>query len=433
MADEHQRLLSKSGYRDYFREDIKIPIIYSPKYNITLFGIEKLHPFDSTKYAKVHDRLIELGTIPRNGFAEPTKPSEEILKIVHTERYLNSLKWSLVLTRILEIPILSVFPQFVIQRKVLEPMLYQTGGTVIAGQLALIHGWAINLGGGFHHASGDDGGGFCVYADLTLSIKLLRIETNVTRAMIVDLDAHQGNGHERDFMNDQNVFIYDMFNSYIYPHDTYAMRRISKAVKVSPGTTEDMYLASLRDTLPECLDNFQPEIIYYNAGTDCLKGDPLGNMTLTAEGIRERDEIVFQEALRRKIPIVMVLSGGYARGTAQVIGDSIHNLVTKFDLLRRCEKKSNFIPRSQPLFMNEESSASEELHSSLDDEQVIELEHENQNNNNIIVINQYEDNTKVKLKEKSSSRRQSVEKKRNNNNNMNRSHDSVPHEEDENV
>lgn len=54
---------------------------------------------------------------------------------------------ALVLTRILEIPILSVFPQFVIQRKVLEPMLYQTGGTIIAGQLALIHGWAINLGG----------------------------------------------------------------------------------------------------------------------------------------------------------------------------------------------------------------------------------------------------------------------------------------------
>jgi hypothetical protein len=50
--DEHQRLLSKSGYRDYFREDVKIPIIYSPKYNITFFGVEKLHPFDSTKYAK---------------------------------------------------------------------------------------------------------------------------------------------------------------------------------------------------------------------------------------------------------------------------------------------------------------------------------------------------------------------------------------------
>lgn len=58
-----------------------------------------------------------------------------------------------------------------------------------------------------------------------------------------------GNGHERDFMSDQNVFIFDMFNSYIYPHDTYAMRRISKAVKVSPGTTEEMYLASLRGTL----------------------------------------------------------------------------------------------------------------------------------------------------------------------------------------
>ncbi len=152
-------------------------------------------------------------------------------------------------------------------------------------------------------------------------------------------------------------------------------------------------------------------------------------MTLTADGIKERDEIVFQEALRRKIPIVMVLSGGYARGTAQVIGDSIHNLVTKFDLLRRCEKKSNFIPRNQPLFMNEESSASEEQHSSLDDEQIIDLEHEEQHNTN----NDNETN-EFKLKEKVSHSRDSVEKKRNNNNNnMNRSSDSVSREDDENV
>jgi hypothetical protein len=154
-------------------------------------------------------------------------------------------------------------------------------------------------------------------------------------------------------------------------------------------------------------------------------------MNLTAEGIKERDEIVFQEALRRKIPIVMVLSGGYARGTAQVIGDSIHNLVSKFDLLRRCEQKSNFIPRSQPLF-NEESSASEEQRSSLDDEQVIELEHEQHYSNNNSPSDQY-DSKEFKMKEKLSVSRDSGEIKRNNNNNMNRSNDSVSHEEDERV
>lgn len=157
-------------------------------------------------------------------------------------------------------------------------------------------------------------------------------------------------------------------------------------------------------------------------------------MNLTADGIKERDEIVFQEALRRKIPIVMVLSGGYARGTAQVIGDSIHNLVTKFDLLRRCEQKSNFIPRSHPLF-GEESSASDEQRSSMDDEQVIDLEQEQHYSSNNNSPDQY-DSKEFKLKEKLSGSRDSGERKRsynNNNSNMKRSNDSVSREEDETV
>jgi hypothetical protein len=127
------------------------------------------------------------------------------------------------------------------------------------------------------------------------------------------------------------------------------------------------------------LESFQPEVLFYNAGTDCLKGDPLGGMQLTAAGIRERDEIVFHEALMRKIPVVMVLSGGYARGTAKVIGDSIHNLVTKFNLLQRCEIKSNFIPRGPPTF--HEESSTEEQRSSMEYDQVIQVEEELHNNN----------------------------------------------------
>ena len=53
-------------------------------------------------------------------------------------------------------------------------------------------GWALNIGGGFHHCSSTQGGGFCAYADITLSIRFLFDRCpRVKRAMIVDLDAHQ--------------------------------------------------------------------------------------------------------------------------------------------------------------------------------------------------------------------------------------------------
>lgn len=55
------------------------------------------------------------------------------------------------------------------------------------------NGWAINLGGGFHHCSSDKGGGFCAYADITLAIKFLQLKKLIKTALIVDLDAHQVN------------------------------------------------------------------------------------------------------------------------------------------------------------------------------------------------------------------------------------------------
>ena len=96
-----------------------------------------------------------------------------------------------------------------------------------AAQLALVRGWAFNIGGGFHHCCAEMGGGFCAYADITLAVRFLFERTDiegrvVSKAMIVDLDAHQGNGYARDFMGDDRVYILDVYNADIYPHDTYA-------------------------------------------------------------------------------------------------------------------------------------------------------------------------------------------------------------------
>ncbi|KAJ8786253.1 hypothetical protein J1605_006473 [Eschrichtius robustus] len=238
-----------------------------------------------------------------------------------------SSAWSFAVATITEIPPVIFLPNFLVQRKVLKPLRTQTGGTIMAGKLAMERGWAINIGGGFHHCSSDRGGGFCAYADITLAIKFLfeRVE-GVSRATIVDLDAHQGNGHERDFMGDKRVYIMDVYNRHIYPGDRFAKQAIRRKVELEWGTEDDEYLRRVERNLEKALQEHQPDVVVYNAGTDVLEGDRLGGLSISPQGVVKRDELVFRMVRGHQVPILMVTSGGYQKRTARIIADSILNL-----------------------------------------------------------------------------------------------------------
>jgi histone deacetylase 11 len=156
---------------------------------------------------------------------------------------------------------------------------------------------------------------------------------NYKRFMIIDLDAHQGNGHARDHMDKEKYYIFDVYNHCIFPGDRYAKTSIDMDVDASRCPSDRPYLQMLAQKLPEAFTAFQPDFVVYNAGTDCMAEDPLGAMNISANGIIKRDELVFQECLTRKVPVVMVLSGGYQYNNAPCIADSITNLISKFDLM----------------------------------------------------------------------------------------------------
>ena len=95
-----------------------------------------------------------------------------------------------------------------------------------------------------------------------------------------------------------------------------------------PRTTDEEYLAEM-SVIEQDIDRFNPEFVIYNAGTDILEGDRLGELSITAEGIVQRDEKMVRMCMTRKIPIAMLLSGGYQKINAKVIADSIENLLSK--------------------------------------------------------------------------------------------------------
>ncbi|VAW79088.1 hypothetical protein MNBD_GAMMA12-377 [hydrothermal vent metagenome] len=313
-----------------------IRIVYSPDYDIRFAGMEKFHPFDSRKYSRAWEVLRKKfgSALEQNRIIPKTPISDESLLKVHSKAYLKSLGKSRTIARALELPILRFIPAKLLSRWVLDPMRLAVAGTVIAARKALQNGVAVNLAGGYHHATADRGQGFCLFADVGVAVAELRASSHLQsddQVMIIDLDAHQGNGNEHVFRQDPNMHILDMYNKDVYPNDVLARERIDMDIPVVSGINEDIYLSILRDKLPRFLASVKdPKLIFYIAGTDILAKDPLGSMNVSAKGVLERDMMVFNALVDAAIPFVMVTSGGYTSASYRLIADSLSYLLTTF-------------------------------------------------------------------------------------------------------
>jgi histone deacetylase 11 len=305
-----------------------IPLVYSRKYNVTAFGLERLHPFDGRKYRRIHDWLIRQGLRKGGDFSVPRPCTRAELLRVHTPEYLQSLRDRRVLARILEVPAVRYLPGFLVAWRVLRPMRRATGGTVLACRLALQRGLAINLGGGYHHAARDRGGGFCAYADVPLGLLVLHQQHRIRSALVVDTDAHQGDGTADALRPWPWAHTLDFFEADIFPWPKVAE---DMAVPLPPRTGGAEYLDAVREHLPAALDGFHPDFVVYNAGSDVLASDPLSRLTLTADEMAERDLYIVTEVRQRGIPLAMVLSGGYGAASWEAHARSLEGILARFD------------------------------------------------------------------------------------------------------
>ncbi|MEA3150327.1 MAG: hypothetical protein QOD56_1266 [Gammaproteobacteria bacterium] len=261
------------------------------------------HPFPMSKFPLLKDRLLAEGILSLDDIIEPEPLDMETLALVHTGEYLAKLAatgLSATEQRVLGLP----WSESLWLRSRLA-----SGGTLLASRVALVEGLAGNLAGGTHHAFADHGEGFCVLNDVAVSIAKLRRERLISRAVIIDLDVHQGNGTAAIFANDEAVFTFSMHGERNYP----SVKMNSKLDIGLPDRLDDAgYLVALRKHLPDVLDAARPDIAFYLAGVDVAAGDRYGKLALTDEGIRLRDREVIAAVRGRGIPLVLVLAGGYA-------------------------------------------------------------------------------------------------------------------------
>jgi histone deacetylase 11 len=305
-----------------------VPIVYSPIYNITALGLERLHPFDSVKYGRIHAWLVRQGLRRPGEFVVPPPLSEQELLSVHTADYLRSLRQREVLFGILGVTVVCYLPAWVTNWRVLRPMRYASSGTVLATRLALEHGLAVNLGGGYHHACPDRGSGFCVYADIPLALQLLHRAGRIQSALVVDVDAHQGDGVAVALRPWPWAHVLDFFESDLFP---WPKREEDMPVPLPAGLAGPAYLDLVREHLPVALDRYRPDLVICNAGSDVLASDPLTHLQLTVAEMAERDLLVASEVRGRGIPMALTLSGGYGPESWQAHARSIEGLLTRFD------------------------------------------------------------------------------------------------------
>jgi len=268
------------------------------------------HRFPAEKYALLRDQIIAEGVAPASRVLDPDAASDELLRLVHTADYVERM--SLGRLDAAEQRRLG-FPW---SAALVERSRRTVGGTLAAARHALVHGVAMNLAGGTHHAFPDHGEGFCVFNDVAITIRLLQRERRIRRAVVIDLDVHQGNGTHAVFSGDSSVFTFSMHGAKNYPFEKVPG---SLDIELPDATSDDPYLAHLSDALPRVLHASQPDLVFYLAGADPHEGDRLGRMKLSFAGLERRDAMVMQACREVGIPIVTMIAGGYGHEIAHTV------------------------------------------------------------------------------------------------------------------
>jgi histone deacetylase 11 len=311
-------------------------LVYSPDYDISLPGLEWLHPFDGRKFSRAWTRLGKLSHgACEQAMLRPQAPiaTEDLLR-VHSRDYLDSLSSSNVVAKALEVGALAWLPSSVVERRILRPMRMACAGTLLAMHHALQQqAVAMNLGGGFHHAFRDHGEGFCIYADVAAALATVRAQGLLAPGdpvAIVDLDAHRGNGVWDLCGSDPSVHVLDLYNAQVYPGlFPGSIEEFPFQIPLKARTADDAYLATLREELPSFLESIprKPALAIYNAGTDVLAGDPVGRLGVSAEGVVARDAMVLDALSAQGIPAVIVTSGGYSSKSYELIAQLAHRVM----------------------------------------------------------------------------------------------------------
>jgi len=304
-------------------------LVYSDGYYLPIGS----HVFPAEKYKCIRDQLLASGVAAPSDFVVPDPATDQDVLLVHTPQYVQKLRTGTLSAREeleLEVPY---------SLELARAFWLHAGGSILAASHALNDGVAISLGGGFHHAFPDHGEGFCMIHDVAVAIRRMQRDGKIRTAMTVDCDVHQGNGSATIFAGRRKASgplrsepdptwnpswmaetgmgssqVDDVFTISLHQQNNYPEFKPPSSIDMNlpDGIGDGEYLACLGSALSMGLGRFKPDLICYVAGADPYREDQLGGLSMTIEGLKERDALVFRTAKAGGIPVMVTLAGGYA-------------------------------------------------------------------------------------------------------------------------
>ena len=283
------------------------PLVFHPIYS--QLDLPERHRFPIEKYVGIRDELVRRG-VDKARFITPSPVDLELLTSYYDSVYVDELTTGALDKKAMR---RIGFPW---SQQLIERTRTAVAGTCLTANLALEHGKALNLTGGYHHAFADFGSGFCLFNDLYLAAKIMQQTSSIENVLIVDLDVHQGDGTAKLAENDRDIFTLSIHGEKNFP---YRKQHSDIDIGLTKGTEDDEYLTTLEEALTLAMRLFQPDAIIYDAGVDVHVNDDLGHLHISTQGVYERDKRVFALAERLGVPIAAVIGGGYQRDIAALV------------------------------------------------------------------------------------------------------------------
>jgi acetoin utilization deacetylase AcuC-like enzyme len=284
-----------------------LPVVHHPAY---VAPMPAGHRFPMAKFGRLMALLLEDRVVVPDQVHVPEPAPSAWLELAHAPAYVEAvLSQTLDAAAVRRIG-LPVTPE------VAKRARAANGGTLLAARLALEHGLACNTAGGSHHAFADHGSGFCVFNDVAVAIRVLLAEGRIERALVVDLDVHQGDGTAAIFRDEPSVFTFSMHCRTNFPLHK---QKSDLDLSLDAGLEDAAYLALLAEHLTGLLEDLRPDLVFFDAGVDPHVDDRLGRLALTADGLERRERLVLGTCLKAGVPVAGVVGGGYAPDLEQLV------------------------------------------------------------------------------------------------------------------
>ena len=283
------------------------------------------HRFPMIKYSMLRESVAASGICGPEELIVPHPVSDAEILRSHEEGYLRRVA----LGTLTEKEMRRIgFPW---SQRMVERSRRASGGTLGACLAALEDGFAANLAGGTHHAFADRGEGYCVFNDSAIAARAVQAEGLVERVVVVDTDVHQGNGTATIVRGDATIYTLSIHGAKNFP---FRKEESDLDLALPDGADDGEFLDALADGLERALEESRAELAIYLAGADPFEDDRLGRLSVSKEGLAERDRLVLESCRERGIPVAVTMAGGYARNfedTVEIHLQSIEKAATLLD------------------------------------------------------------------------------------------------------